>query len=86
METETTTKSPIETDTPEKPVDAAMPCSAPHWSVTFETHDEMYHPVWYGKKDGPPISRERVMRAAGEYLRNHPDWLAKIDMCEPVDY
>ena len=62
------------------------PSEAPRWAVTFATKDDMSHPVWYGKKDGPPIKRERIMEAAREYLAENAEWLKAIEYADPVDY
>lgn len=64
----------------------AAPCSAARWLVQFSTDDDSCHPIWYGKKDGDPITREAVISAAEDYLEQEKDWLTGIADCEPVDY
>jgi hypothetical protein len=52
---------------------------APLWTARFETKNGDYHPVFVGSRNGPPIENRAVRRIAKAYLKEHADWLKKID-------
>ncbi len=52
---------------------------APFWAVRFETNTGSYHPVWWGKKDGPDIPKSTIKQLAEKYLSERPAFLKKID-------
>lgn len=57
---------------------STAPCSASFWCVRFQTQDEMYHPVWWGKRGGPEIARHTIKKLAEKYLADNDHWLVGI--------
>jgi hypothetical protein len=57
---------------------------APLWGVRYKTNDDMFHPIRFGEKGSPPISRNRIKKAAEDYLLKNNEWLIEIDEIHPI--